>query len=64
MFFKFRHCISSLDDWRTEDDLFNREEFFSSMVTLLDDSEDEWVKDTLKWWNRWVIWILAALPLH
>jgi len=51
-FSKFRHCITSLDDWRTEDDLFDREEFFDSMVSFLDDQEDEWVKDTLKWWNK------------
>jgi hypothetical protein len=49
---KFRHCISSLDDWRTEDDLFKRDEFFDSMVSILDDPDDEWVKDTMKWWNR------------
>jgi hypothetical protein len=48
---KFWHCISSLDDWRTEDDLFKQEEFFNIMVFLLEDSEDKWVKDTLKWWN-------------
>jgi hypothetical protein len=41
-----------LDDWRTEDDLFKREEFFDSMVSLLDDPEDDWAKDTLKWWNK------------
>jgi hypothetical protein len=41
-----------LDDWRTEDDLFKREEFFDSMVSFLNDPEDEWVKDTLKWWNK------------
>jgi len=41
-----------LDDWRTEDDLFNREEFFNHMVSFLDDEEDEWVKDTLRWWNK------------
>ena len=48
---KFRHCISSSDDWRTEDDLFKRDAFFESIVSLLDDSDDEWVKDTMKWWN-------------
>lgn len=48
---KFQHCINSLDDWRMEDDLFKREEFFDNMVFLLEDSEDEWVMDTLKWWN-------------
>jgi hypothetical protein len=49
---KFRHCISSLDDWRTEDDLFKREDFFDTMVSFLNDPEDEWVKDTMNWWNR------------
>ncbi len=49
---KFRHCISSLDDWRTEDDMFKREDFFDTMVSFLNDPEDEWVKDTLNWWNR------------
>ena len=29
---KFQHCINSLDDWRTEDDLFKHEEFFDNMV--------------------------------
>jgi hypothetical protein len=42
---KFRHCISSLDDWRTEDDLFKRDEFFEAIVSLLDNLDDEWVQD-------------------
>ena len=49
---KFCHCISSLEDWRTEDDLFKREDFFDTMVSFLSDLEDDWIKDTLKWWNR------------
>jgi len=48
---KFRHCINSLDDWRTEDDLFSRDQFFESMVSLLSDQDDAWVKDTMSWWN-------------
>jgi len=51
---KFHHCISSLDDWHTEDDLFKREDFFDTMVSFLNDLEDEWVMDTLNWWNRWL----------
>ena len=34
------------------------------MVTLLDDPGDKWVKDTLKWWNRQVIWISVVLLLY
>jgi len=32
-----------------EDGLFKWKEFFNNMVFLLEDSEDKWVKDTLKW---------------
>ncbi|KIM35219.1 hypothetical protein M413DRAFT_14685 [Hebeloma cylindrosporum] len=47
----FRHCISALDDWRTEDDLFDRCLFAQSLFDLLDDADDTWTQDTLAWWN-------------
>ncbi|KAF8153904.1 hypothetical protein B0H34DRAFT_809548 [Crassisporium funariophilum] len=47
----FRHCISALDDWRTEDDLFDCSVFAQSLLDLLKDPKDTWTKDTLEWWN-------------
>ena len=34
---KFCHCISALDDWHTEDDLFNHEDFCDSLLSLFKD---------------------------
>jgi uncharacterized protein DUF6698 len=48
---QFRHCISALDDWRTEDDLFDRSLFAKTLLDLLEDPDDTWTQDTLAWWN-------------
>jgi len=48
---QFRHCISALDDWRTEDDLFDRCLFAQTLLDLLEDPNDSWTQDTLAWWN-------------
>jgi len=48
---QFRHCISALDDWRTEDDLFDRCLFARTLLDLLEDADDTWTQDTLAWWN-------------
>jgi hypothetical protein len=40
------------DNWRLDDGLFNNEEFFHIIVCLFEtDPDDDWVKDTLQWWN-------------
>jgi hypothetical protein len=44
------HCAE--DDWRLDDGLFIKEEFFNAIVELLEtDPDDDWCKDTLAWWN-------------
>ncbi|KAF8815987.1 hypothetical protein BYT27DRAFT_7078491, partial [Phlegmacium glaucopus] len=47
----FHHCISALDDWRTEDNLFDRCLFTQTLLNLLEDPDDMWTQDTLTWWN-------------
>ena len=49
---QFRHCISALDDWCTEDDLFDHSIFAQSLLDLLEDPDDMWTQDTLAWWNK------------
>ncbi|KAF8156612.1 hypothetical protein B0H34DRAFT_847204 [Crassisporium funariophilum] len=49
-----RHSISDIEDWRTEDKLFKREEFYEFIMALFDngdDKESDWVKDTIELWN-------------
>jgi len=37
------------------DDNFDSEVFFKNIVKLFEDNpEDEWVVDTLEWWNKYV----------
>ncbi|KAF8148267.1 hypothetical protein B0H34DRAFT_737596 [Crassisporium funariophilum] len=55
----YRHSISALDDWRTEDDLFDRNQFAKSLMDAFYDTEDTWTKDTLAWWNAHVFGTLA-----
>jgi hypothetical protein len=53
--FQFRHCISALNDWCTEDDLFNRENLSTFLLSLFEDPDNHWAKDTLAWWNKYVL---------
>jgi hypothetical protein len=40
------------DDWRLGDALFSKEDFFHVIVRLFEiDPDDDWVKDTLQWWD-------------
>jgi hypothetical protein len=44
--------LSDKDDWRLDDGLFKKEEFFHMIVCLFEtDPDDDWVEDTLQWWN-------------
>ncbi len=52
--FQARHCISAYEHWTTIDTHFNLENFFNNVVELLEDPEDPWVQETLKWWNMYV----------
>ena len=51
---KYRHAISTVKDWRIEDRLFDRDEFFDSIIKTFNDEGDrdpECSKDTFEWWN-------------
>ncbi|KDR65621.1 hypothetical protein GALMADRAFT_1364505 [Galerina marginata CBS 339.88] len=46
--------ISNIEDWRIEDKLFKREQFYALIMALfndVDDGEFDWVKDTIEWWD-------------
>jgi hypothetical protein len=56
-------CICSQDDWCIKDGAFNCKRFYRTVVKLfgmpMGDNEeedeadkDEWVKETLHWWNE------------
>ncbi|KDR64918.1 hypothetical protein GALMADRAFT_149166 [Galerina marginata CBS 339.88] len=56
---KYRPAISTITDWRVEDRLFDRDEFYDGIIKMFHDGEDEdpdWVKDTFEWWNVQVFW--------
>jgi hypothetical protein len=43
------------DDWRLDDGLFIKEDFFNMVVALFEqDPEDLWCVETLDWWNKYV----------
>jgi hypothetical protein len=49
---KVHWFLCDKDDWRLGDALFNKEAFFHVIVRLFEtDPDDDWVKDTLQWWD-------------
>ncbi|KAF8154665.1 hypothetical protein B0H34DRAFT_809198 [Crassisporium funariophilum] len=51
---QYRHAILTITDWRVEDWLFDRDEFYDAIVKMFNDGKDDdpdWVKDTFEWWN-------------
>lgn len=51
---KYRHAISTIADQRVKDWLFDHDEFYDSIIKMLEDGEDEdpeWGKNTFEWWN-------------
>ncbi|KDR77454.1 hypothetical protein GALMADRAFT_65929 [Galerina marginata CBS 339.88] len=38
---QYRHAISTITDWRVEDRLFDRDEFYDSIIKMFYDGEDE-----------------------
>jgi hypothetical protein len=48
-----RWFMCAEDDWRLDDGLFTKEEFFNTIVALFEqDPEDPWCVETLDWWNK------------
>ncbi|KAH9478018.1 hypothetical protein JR316_0010253 [Psilocybe cubensis] len=55
-----RYSISSIEDWRIEDNVFDRHEFYKYIISLFepdkkDDGDSEWSMDTIEWWNAKVL---------
>jgi hypothetical protein len=47
--------LSSCEEWGAEDGLFILQDFYQAVLELFDDEEDEWVIETLAWWNEYVV---------
>lgn len=44
-------CVQ--DDWRTEDGIFDKKEFYEMITELFNFNLDEtWCHETLAWWNK------------
>lgn len=40
-------------DWRLEDGIFDKQNFFENIVCLFeDDPNSDWATETLDWWNK------------
>jgi hypothetical protein len=46
--------LSSCEEWGAEDGQFVLQDFYTTIIELFEDEEDEWVKETLGWWNKYV----------
>ncbi|KAF8225243.1 hypothetical protein L208DRAFT_1380731 [Tricholoma matsutake] len=46
-------ALSSCKEWGAEDSQFILEAFFHAILELFKDGEDEWVVETLDWWNEY-----------
>jgi hypothetical protein len=44
--------LSTMESWSDEHGSFNLREFHESIVEVLEDTEDEWAKTTMEWWNQ------------
>ena len=52
--FKARFTLSTMEEWGEVDGNFNQKRFFESIIGVFEeDPEDEWVIDTLKWWDKY-----------
>ena len=51
-FFQARFALSSCEEWGVEDGQFILQDFYEAILELFEDEEDEWVVDTLTWWNK------------
>jgi hypothetical protein len=47
-----RFTLSTMEEWGEIDGNFNQKRFLESIVELFEDPEEEWVIDTLKWWDK------------
>ncbi|KAF8914345.1 hypothetical protein CPB84DRAFT_1759022 [Gymnopilus junonius] len=60
----FWYNISSISDWRTDDDLTDRSELYDMVLGMFDEHEEDdaftiqWRKDMLDWWNFQVFGIV------
>ena len=53
---KVRFTMSKAESWSVQDDAFNYEIFFNSILELFyieDDLLKEWAEETLDWWNQY-----------
>ncbi|KAH9984331.1 hypothetical protein BJV77DRAFT_966229 [Russula vinacea] len=45
-------ALLSFEEWGAEDGQFMLQEFYQIIMELFEDEEDEWVLETLAWWNQ------------
>ncbi|KAH9487418.1 hypothetical protein JR316_0001493 [Psilocybe cubensis] len=55
-----RYSISGIEDWRIEDNVFDRQGFYNYIISLFepdkeDDGDSDWSTDTIEWWNAKVL---------
>jgi len=65
VFFQLRFGLSSCKEWGAEDGNFILERFYKMILELFEDMEDEWVIETLAWWNACVsiLFLLSYLTV-
>ncbi|GLB33255.1 hypothetical protein LshimejAT787_0101390 [Lyophyllum shimeji] len=64
--------LCSLDDWRLDDGVFNKESFFRNIVGIFSVGDEEfapyenkeWVMETLAWWEQQVLPVNAKTRSH
>lgn len=54
-FVQARFALSSCEEWGAEDGNFILEAFYKVIMELFEDEEDQWVIDTLDWWNKCIM---------
>ena len=49
--------MSSMGGWAIKDGTFDLHILFNNLVMLFkdEDTDEEWVEDTLTWWNMYIV---------
>lgn len=54
-----RFALSTVESWRPRDGHFDMDSFYQRIIQQFNESEDEWVIETLAWWTKYVSFYLS-----
>ena len=55
-------ALSCMEEWRVDDEEVDLSMMYDLLRELFHDPDDPWVKETLAWWNEYVLAFRWQLP--